>query len=322
MRVAVTGASGYIGGWLMAELHARGHEVHAQDLVLRFHSPAAERHWSSFRTFDLGSPERARWLRACRPDVVIHLAALYGRVWGERDMVKTAGANAGLTAELARDCSAAGARLMFMSSSEVYGRTADWGTVYPHSTLQPLNMYGLSKKWGEEAAQLYAPAGLMITRLNMPYGPAFWPPRAGEVPDISGKPGLVGYNVLHSMLWQAGHGFDLKVHHGTERCLTWVGDTVCGLAMIMEAGQPGTWNVNRNDDHRPVSELAEAVVALTGSSSRIIEEDPPPGVTLRKSLDSAELLALGWRPEVSLDDGMKRAWEYFRGFGQDGAWQG
>lgn len=321
MRVAVTGASGYIGGWLLAELHARGHEVHAQDLVMR--SPAGERHWESFRTFNLGSAlARGDWLRDVQPDVVIHLAALYGRVWGEQDMVKTAGANAGLTAELARDCAAAGIRLMFMSSSEVYGRSADRGTVYPPSLLQPLNMYGLSKKWGEEAARLYAPDGLMVTRLNMPYGPAFVPPRSGEVPHISGKPGLVGYNVLHSMLWQAGHGLDLTAHRGTERCLTWVGDTVRGLAMILEAGRPGTWNVNRNDDHVPVAELARRVIDLTGSSSRIIEEDPPAGITLRKSLDNAGLLELGWRPAVDLDDGMKLSWEYFRRFAQDGSWQG
>lgn len=319
MKVAVTGASGYIGGWLLRSLHARGHEIHAQDLT----ATAGEVYCASFWTGDLGmQPERISWLQERQPDVVIHLAALYGRVWGERDMVKTAGSNAGLTAELARDCARTGARLMFMSSSEVYGRTANWGTVFPRSALQPINMYGLSKKWGEEAAQLYAPDGLMITRLNMPYGPAYWPPLRGEVPGTSGRPGLVGYNVLHSMLWQAGHGLDLRVHRGTERCLTWVGDTVRGLAMIMEAGQPGTWNVNRNDDHVPVAELAHRVVDLTGSSSRIIEEDPPEGITLRKSLDSQDLLALDWKPEVSLDDGMKRSWDYFRQFGPEGEWQG
>ena len=110
----MTGAAGYIGGWLCAELDRRGHEVHAQDLV----KPACTReteHWATFRTFDLCSQERIDWLRTVEPEAVIHLAALYGRVWGEVDMVKTAGINAGLTAMLARDCASFGARLMFMS---------------------------------------------------------------------------------------------------------------------------------------------------------------------------------------------------------------
>jgi UDP-glucuronate decarboxylase len=320
----VTGAAGYIGGWLLAELTNRGHEVHAQDLV-RPHDAA---NFGTWRTFDLASPQRHDWLRATEPEVVIHLAALYGRVWGETDMVKTAGINAGLTAQLARDCAAAGIRLMFMSSSEVYGETANHRTCYTDARhglvapLQPLNMYGMSKKWGEEAAARYAPDGLMITRLNMPYGPSWWHPRKGERTSTSGQPGTVGYNVLHSMVWEAEVGFDLVVHQGTERCLTWVGDTVRGLAMILESGQAGTWNVNRNDDHRQVADIARAVVDMTGSTSKISVEDPPPRVTMRKSLDNTGLLELGWAPTVELDEGMKRTWEYFRRFDRNGVWQG
>jgi nucleoside-diphosphate-sugar epimerase len=319
VRVAVTGAAGYIGGWLLAELDARGHEVHAQDLVM---PPAETANWATFRTFDLATRERIGWLRTVEPEAVIHLAALYGRVWGELDMVKTAGMNAGLTAEVARDCASSGARLMYMSSSEVYGTSADRGTAVPDSPLEPLNMYGMSKKWGEEAAKRYAPDGLMITRLNMPYGPAVWAPRSGERTATSGQPGTVGYNVLHSMVWEAELGLDLKVHRGTTRCLTWVGDTVRGLCMILESGQCGTWNVNRNDDHREVLEIARMVVGMTGSASHIGVEDPPERVTMRKSLDNAGLLALGWRPEVEIDEGMKRTWEYFRKFDRGGVWRG
>lgn len=325
MRIAVTGAAGYIGGWLCEELARRGHMVHAQD----WQEPDDPGPVSTFMVFDLADAEARRsWLERTVPDTVIHLAALYGRVWGETDMVRTAGANAGLTAEVARDCRAAGVRLMFMSSSEVYGEAASHGTCYTSpahgmvTQLKPMNMYGLSKKWGEEAARVYCPDGLMITRLNMPYGPARFPPPRGEVPDTSGKPGTVGYNVLHSMLWEAEHGFDLEVHTGTKRCLTWIGDTVRGLAMIAESGRSGTWNVNRNDDHRDVMDLARAVVEMTGSKSVIREEAPPPRVTLRKSLDSTGLSELGWEPEVELEDGMKRTYDYFRKFDQNGVWQG
>ncbi len=320
MRICVSGASGYVGGWLLAELHRRGHEVHAQDLV---YPNTTEPVWSTFRLFDLNCREaREDWLEDRRPDVVVHLAALYGRVWGEVDMYKTAGMNAGLTGQLARDCAHYKARLMFVSSSEVYGESANSGTVGIGTPLAPVNMYGLSKKWGEEASRAYAPEGLMVARLNMPYGPEYWPPKQAEKPHTSGRPGTVGYNVLHSMLWQAEHGFDLRVHQGTERCLTWVGDSVRGLAVILESGKAGTWNVCRNDDHYPVLELAHKVKELTGSSSRVVECAPPAQITFRKSLDDSHLRALGWEPETDLSDGMKLTYEYFRKFDRDGVWQG
>lgn len=318
VRIACTGASGYIGLWLIAELALRGHEVHAQDVV----PPDAVLPVASFRQFNLAHDgARQEWLWSVKPEAVIHLAALYGRIWGEKDLIKTAGVNAGLTAALARDVAAGGGRLMYMSSSEVYGDSANHGTVHSWSHLAPLNMYGLSKKWGEEAAGAYAPDGLMVTRLNMPYGPAYHQPLA-KATHTSGKPGPLGYNVLHSMVWQAEHGMDLAVHKGTTRCLTWVGDSARGLAFILESGESGTWNVNRNDRHIPVLELAEKIIAVTGSKSRIVEVDPPERLTMRKSLDNSALLRLGWVPSVELDEGIAESWKYYRRFGPDGAWQG
>lgn len=319
MRIAVTGAAGYIGGWLLPELKARGHHVHAQDL----NGPGTITAWDAWHDFNLlDGGHRAAWLRDCRPDAVIHLAALYGRVWGEQDLAETARANAGLTAALARDTAAAGARLMLASSSEVYGASADQGAVTPGSPLRPRNMYGLSKKWAEEAAALYAPRGLMACRLNMPYGPARNPPPPGTAPATSGRAGPLGYNVLHTMAWQASHGMDITVHKGTTRCLTWAGDTARGLAVILESGHAGTWNVCRDDDHRPVAELARRAVELAGSASRIREEPPPPRVTLRKPLDNTGLLALGWEPAVGLDEGMKHTLAWYSRFGPDGRWHG
>jgi nucleoside-diphosphate-sugar epimerase len=320
MRIAVTGAAGYVGGWLCRELKARGHEVHAQDRA----GPGSLATFDSWQQFDLHDGiRRDTWLwDECRPDAVIHLAALYGRVWGERDLAETARDNAGLTAGVARNCAMAGARLMYVSSSEVYGSSADRGPVDEASPLEPLNMYGLSKKWGEEAAALYAPDGLMVARLNMPYGPPVTDPLPGEVPATSAAVGPRGYNVLHTMAWQASHGIPLTVHRGTERCLTWAGDTVRGMAMILESGQSGTWNVSRDDDHVPVAELAWRVIAVARSGSRVTEADPPPGVTLRKHLGNARLLGLGWQPRVHLGDGIERVLGHFGRYDEAGAWQG
>jgi nucleoside-diphosphate-sugar epimerase len=310
MRIAVTGAQGYIGGWLVPALAVRGHEVHGQDFA-----PGAD---ARFDLHDTGA--RQAWLDAARPDLVIHLAALYGRVWGEQDLARTARDNAGLTAALARDTAGAGARLMYASSSEVYGMAAASGALATEaSPLEPLNMYGATKKWGEEACRLYAPDGLVIARLNMPYGPACVPPEPGAVPHHSGRAGPCGYNALHTMLWQAHHGLDITVHAGTERCFTWIGDAIAGLVLAAESGQAGCWNVCRNDDHVSMAWLAERCIAeVPGWGATITETDPPAGVTPRKDLDDTALRALGWVPQVNLDEGLPATLEYMSQFGRDG----
>lgn len=313
MRIAVTGAAGYIGGHLTRDLAARGHEVLTQDVI-----PGTD------CTFDLSLPNaRLQWLHETEPELVVHLAARYGRVWCEADLVRTAEVNAGITAELARDCAARGIRVLYVSSSEVYGLAVlRAGPVPEDAALHPLNMYGLSKKWGEEACRAYAPEGLAVARLNMPYGPAAVLPQPGTVPHHSGRVGDVGYNALHTMLWQAHHGMPITVHRGTERCYTWIADAIRGLAVIAESGRAGTWNVCRDDDYLSSADLARRCVALAGSDSHVIEKEPDGQVTPRKHLSSARLRALGWQSSVSLADGMRETLAYVSMFDRECRWRG
>ena len=314
MRVAVTGMGGYVGGWLCETLTRRGHLVTGQDVVP---SPMCG-------CFDLaaGAARRA-WLDDCDPDLVIHLAAVYGRVWGEKDLRRTAAVNAGLTAEVARDVAARGIRMMYMSSSEVYGYTA-WrpSPLAEDARLLPLNMYGLSKAWGEEAARVYAPDGLAIVRLSMPYGPPAVLPDMTD-PHFSARVGPTGFNALHTMLWQGFHGLPITVHEGTERAYTWAGDAAEGIALIAESRQEGTWNVTRGpEDMVPSADLARMCAGLTGSRSEIRTIPPPAQVTRRKLLDASKLAGLGWKPAVPLEDGMAGTLGYVSRFGPDGRWQG
>lgn len=314
MRIAVTGAAGYIGGHLVRELQARGHEVFPQDA----HDDG------SVSTFSLASEEgRREWLSESAPDLVVHLAARYGRVWCEDDLIATAGANAGLTAELARDCGRAGIRLLYVSSSEVYGVAAMLpGPVTEDAILRPLNMYGLTKKWGEEASLAYAEPGLAIARLNMPYGPPAILPEPGTIPHHSGRVGDTGYNALHTMLWQASHDMPIVVHKGTERCYTWIGDAIRGLVLVIESGKAGTWNICRDDDYVSSAALAWRCVELAHSASSVIEKEPDGQITPRKHLDGTRLRQLGWRPSVSLADGMRETLPYIALFDREGRWRG
>jgi nucleoside-diphosphate-sugar epimerase len=316
LRIAVTGAAGYIGGHLCAELLARGHEVWAADRAF----PPGGVQCSYFSEFGLtDSAYRAQWLQWAKPDVVVHLAALYGRVWGEADLIETAAQNAGVTAALARDTAKAGARLVHVSSSEVYGAAAG----QPGAMLAPLNMYGLTKKWGEEAARLYCPDGLVIARLNMPYGPPVTDPERGTSPPHSGRVGPHGYNMLHTFLWQAANGLPITVHRGAERSMTWIGDAVAGLAQLAETDGLSwpAWDVCRDDDYRSVADIAALAVKLAGSQSEVREVEMPEGITPRKRLGSSPLRHLGWEPKVSLEDGMAMSLPHFARYDAGGVFR-
>ena len=88
-----------------------------------------------------------------------------------------------------------------------------------------------------------------------------------------------------------------------------------GLIRLMGTGSDFTGPINIGNPHEiPVRELAERVIALTNSRSKIVhrplpQDDPMqrcPDITLAKKV-------LGWEPKVALDDGLRRTITYFDG---------
>jgi nucleoside-diphosphate-sugar epimerase len=254
-----------------------------------------------------------------------------------------------MTTVVAQACGHAGVRLCYASTSEVYGDHGD--TLVDEDTpwRLPQGMYGLSKRWGEEACRLYAPDGLVIVRLSMPYGPGAPPGR--------------GRRALDTLLWQAHHRMPMVVHRGGERSWCWVGDTVRGIRLALEASvmptsvfatmeplseadeaalkmklrflpshlmvlpagsemtvtQWDTFNIGRDDDPRSMLEIARMACKLAGAPEDLIElVDPPAGQTAVKRLSTARLRALGWEPTVELEDGMARVYDYVSQYDADG----
>lgn len=298
MRILVTGSAGFIGTHLSHELRWHDHIVHGID-----------------------QHPRGQWLHSTRDlrvdplpdgdyDVCVHLAAKVGRLFGEDDVMLTAADNAGMTAKIAQQCGERGIRLVYASTSEVYGdrgehECSEFGLYedfdphpHPHPPL-PHNLYGLSKRWGEEACQLYAPDGLQILRISMPYGP--------------GLPAGRGRAAIVNMLYQALHGQPIPVHRGSERSWCWIGDTVRAIRMVIESQQPGAFNVGRDDAAVPMTRVAEIACDLTGASESLIHEvDAPARQTVVKRLSTAKIRSLGWEPEVELWEGMERTLEWVK----------
>lgn len=294
MRILITGYRGFIGQHLKHELEEAGHTVIGVDML-------------TDPTDDLRIPGVAqRVVDAHLPDCVVHLAAKVGRLFGEDNPAETIVDNAAMTALVAQAAASQGARLVYASTSEVYGDNGEnecdeltGPFVIPH------NIYGLSKKWGEDACQLYAPRDLAILRFSMPYGP--------------GLPAGRGRAAIINMLWQASRREHIPVHKGAERSWCWIGDTVRAARLVIESWKGGAYNVGRDDNPVLMRRVAGIACELTDAPYSLIKEiEAPKKQTVVKRLATGRVRALGWLPTVELEEGMERTLEWVNQLGEDG----
>lgn len=281
MKILITGADGFIGRHLTKELESVGHRVIGVDR----------------RDGDLSDTGVARYLISrSSPDTVVHLAAQVGRLFGEQDAPFTIKANATVTTLVAQACAEMECRLVYASTSEIYG---DQGLdmVYEDTpTHIPFNLYGLTKRWAEEACQLYAPDFLAILRLSMPYGPGL-PPGKGRA-------------AIVNMLAQAHNHEPIIVHEGAERCWCWIGDTCKAARLVIENDAAvGPFNIGRMDNRTGMLQVAQMAMEVTGNADKkplqMIQVVPAPAnQVLVKRLSTDKIRALGWRPQVELREGM------------------
>lgn len=302
-RLLITGHRGFIGQHLWRELSNQGYELAGVDIV-------------GDNPVDLRRPGVIEHVLDHIPGLegVIHLAAQVGRIFGERDLRHTIAANTELTTVLAKACGERGLPVLYASTSEVYG---DQGNHVCHEAdpcLLPHNLYGLSKRWGEEALRLYAPSGLQVVRLSMPYGP--------------GAPPGAGRRALDNILWQAHHGKPIPIHEGAARSWCWVEDTCRAIRMVLEQGEAGyvmgapghgVYNVGRDDAELTMHELAIMACALADACEHLIELVPAPAAqTVVKRLSTSKLSLLGWEPEIELHEGLPMVLDWVKRFDADG----
>jgi UDP-glucuronate decarboxylase len=305
--VLVPGGAGFVGSHLCDRLLARGHRVLALDdlstgdtrhvahlageprFALRVHDVTAP------LPADLGTVERIYNL-ACPAS-----PAQYQRSPVQTTLTSVLGAWHLL--ELAGRC---GAPLLQASTSEVYGDPqvhpqveGYWGHVNP---IGERSCYDEGKRCAEALCSAYRRergSSIRIARIFNTYGPRL---RPGD-----GR-------VVSNFIVQALRGEPLTLYGRGEqtRSFCYVDDTVEGLLRLMDAGVEEPVNIG-NPHERSVLELAERVLRLTGSRSRIEYRPLPADDPTRRRPDiGAARRLLGWEPKVGLDDGLRRTVDYFR----------
>jgi len=296
VKVIITGGAGFLGSHLAFELEQSGHEVVVFDLqVSRYH--------------DLRFPElvEQRFEEHKDADICVHLAAKVGRLFGEEDPMETITDNVGITALVAQACGKHKIRLAYASTSEIYGDNGEAVCdEYAGPFSWPHNLYGISKYFGEQVCQHYAPRNLNIFRFSMPYGP--------------GLPAGRGRAAIINMLHQALHEKAIPVHDGAERSWCYVTDTVRAVRMVLERKEGGIYNIGRDDAAVPMKRVAELACKLADAHPFLIEIVPAPKMqTVVKRLATERIRSIGWKPEVDLEEGMVRTLEWVLTLDETGA---
>ena len=308
MRILITGGAGFIGSHLADRLAARGDRVIVLDDLSTGRRRNIEHLLASGRAeLNVGSAEDPALVDRlmARADACFHLASSVGvELIVDRPLesvLRTVRSSDNVMAAAARH----GTRLLFTSTSEVYGKSD--GAPLRESAdrvVGPPTMsrwsYATAKVFGEILAYGYTEAGdadMTVARLFNSVGPR-----------QSSAYGMV----LPRLVRQALAGDDLTVYGtGTQsRCFTHVYDTVAALVGLIESPH-SAGNVFNVGSSVPITirELAELVIARTGSSSAVrlvpYEEAYGPGFeelgSRRPNCDRIERL-IGWRPERGIED--------------------
>ncbi len=304
--ILVTGGGGFIGSHLCELLLSRGNDVICLDNFFTG-SKNNIRHLLSNPSFELIRHDVTIPIEL-EVDAIYNLACPASPIHYQHDAVQTIRTNvlgAMNMLDLARRLRIP---ILQSSTSEVYGdpkehpqRETYWGNVNP---IGVRSCYDEGKRCAETLFfDYHRQYGLPIkvVRIFNTYGPRMLP--------NDGR-------VVSNFIVQALKGSDITIYgDGSQtRSFCCVTDLVAGLEAMMQTPDSVTGPVNLgNPGEFTVRELAETIIRITGSNSKIVykplpQDDPArrkPDVTLAREL-------LGWTPGISLEDGLRQTIDYFR----------
>ncbi len=307
MRVLVTGAAGFIGSRLATRLSAAGHDVVGlDDLSAGSIEHLADAPAVDLRIGDVRDRALVERLSADR-EAVYHLAAVRSvpRSLDEPDLVEDVNVRGTLNVLLAARLS--GARVVFASSSSVYGHQERF-PLREGATPRPHSPYAATKLAGEIYCQTWWRAFRVPTialRFFNVYGPGM---------DPRGPYALVVPVFIEALL----DGRRVVIHgDGRQaRDFTHVDDVVD--AMVLAATAPAAANgsvVNIGGGRTPtsISELLDIIARHVGVAAEASFEPARAGDMLRTEADvSLARALLGYEPSISLDDGIRGTVAWFR----------
>jgi UDP-glucuronate decarboxylase len=304
-RVLVTGGAGFLGSHLCERLLECGHDVlcvdnyftgRKQNIAHLFANPRFEavRHDITFPLY-------------VEVDQIYNLACPASPLHYQYDPVQTTKVSVLGSINMLGLAKRTGARIMQASTSEIYGDP----TVHPqtedyHGNVNPLGpraCYDEGKRCAETLFFDYARqhhVSIRVVRIFNTYGPRLHP--------SDGR-------VVSNFILQALRGEDITIYGSGQqtRAFCYVDDLIDGFIAMMNADDDVTGPINLGNPHEiTVRELAERVITMTGGRSKLVWQPLPQDDPRQRCPDitRAEKL-LGWRPRVSLEEGLRKTIEHF-----------
>jgi len=306
MRILITGAAGFLGSHLCDRFLREGHEVVGLDNFVTGH-PDNIAHLTGNARFAFVRHNISEYTYVAGAlDGVLHFASPASPIDYLELPIQTLKVGSLGTHNALGIAKAKGARFFLASTSEVYGDPlvhpqveSYWGNVNP---IGPRGVYDEAKRFAEAITMAYHRThgvDTRIVRIFNTYGPRMRP-RDGRV--------------VSNFIVQALNGEPITIYgDGSQtRSFCYVDDEVEGLYRLFNDGDANPCNIG-NPVEYTVRQLAEIVVALTGSTAPIVHQPLPEDDPKVRQPDISRARALlGWEPTVDVQTGVQRTIDYFR----------
>ena len=308
MKILITGGAGFIGSHVADAYLAAGHEVVIADNLLSGNAdyvPGAAR----LQLLDIAAPEFDLLVERERPEVVNHHAAQMSVTVSARDPGLDARINCVGLLNVLQSCvrHGVGRFVMISSGGAIYGDVRQRPTP-EEVTPQPLSPYAIHKLTGERYLEFYRQE-YGLASITLRYGNVYGPRQ-----DPHGEAGVVAIFIGKLLGGEQPAIFAYPDQpEGMSRDYVYVEDVVRANLRAVESEAVGAFNIAGGVPVR-TSEVFQAVQAACGTNLTPVAGPARPGDLKENWLDvSRAERVLGWRPEVSLTDGIARTVAYFRG---------
>ena len=304
-RVVITGAAGFIGSHLSEALLDRGFSVVGVDNLLT--GDLANIAHLRDRNFQFIRHDVTNYIDIDGPvDFVLHWASPASPIDYLELPIPTLKVGALGTHKALGLAKAKGATFLIASTSEVYGDPLEhpqketyWGNVNP---IGPRGVYDEAKRFAEAMTVAYHRfhnLDTKIVRIFNTYGPRM------RIRDGRAVPAFMSQALLNQDVTVFGDG-------SQTRSFCYISDLVDGIIRLMHSKENDPINIG-NPQEMTIEQIARQIIAMTGSTSKIIYKPLPmddpkvrqPDITRARTL-------LGWEPKVSLEEGLGRTIEYFK----------
>ena len=304
--VLITGAAGFLGSHLCDKFIDKGYKVIGMDNLITGDLKNIS-HLFPHENFEFYNHDVSKFVHVSgKLDYILHFASPASPIDYLKIPIQTLKVGSLGTHNLLGLAKVKNARILVASTSEVYGdptvhpQTEEyWGNVNP---VGPRGVYDEAKRFQEAmtmAYHTYHGLETRIVRIFNTYGPIMR---------------LNDGRVLPAFIGQALRGEDLTVFgKGNQtRSFCYVDDLVEGIYRLLMSDYTMPMNIG-NPDEITISEFAEEIIKLTGTTQKVIYKPLPTDDPMQRqpNIDKARKI-IDWEPKVSRAEGLKITYDYFK----------